>query len=171
ESFRSEVLWNKLHQQFAGIGRVGDFQNACVSSRKGGDGGTQQRKQWSIERSHDEGNAIGLAIHDRFVSRLCEKLWYRRLDRLHPGLKKTFRDLDCSQRRADFKDFFGQCRLEISTQRVVELVRVLRQQLCEAVQLINAPFIRPRNVAGEISLLAIEDILVNIRLVRCLYRK
>src|SRR5262249_35225354 len=138
---------------------------------KGGDGGTQQRKQWSIERSHDEGNAIGLAIHDRFVSRLCEKLGYRCLGRLHPGLKKTFCDLDCSQRCVDLKDFFRQGRLEIPAQRLIELVRVFSQQLRETVQLVNTPCKRLRNVGCEISLLPIEAILVDIGLVRCLCQK
>ena len=105
-------------------------------------------------------------MHDRFVSRLCEKLGYGCLNRLHPRLKKTFRDLDCSQRRRDFKDLFGQGRLEIPAERSIELVGMLRQHLCEAVQLIKALLKRLRNVAGEISLLAIENILVNIGLVR-----
>src|SRR5277367_5523904 len=59
-----EIFWNEIEQDLTGRGQtLGEFENAGIARRNNLNCGVKEQRQWSVERTDNQGDAVRLPIN------------------------------------------------------------------------------------------------------------
>src|SRR5271169_3623789 len=162
---RIEIFRDESQQDLAGGGQnLGEFEDAWVASRNNLDRGVKEQRQWSIEWTDNQGDAIRFPIDLSSMPTLPKGLGHNHIYGLHPLLQILLREGDGSYRRHNLEDFLLAGRLEVAAHRSLKNLGVLIAQVLKACQLVDAPLVRLSRIRIEICFLLIEDFLELIHL-------
>jgi len=139
---RIEIFWDEIQQDLTGGGQtLGEFEDAWIASRNDLDRGVKEQRQWSIEWTDNQRDAIRFPIDLSSMPTLPESLGHNHIYGLHPLLQILLREGDSSYRRHNLEDLLLTGRLEVAAHRSLKNLRVLLAQVLKARQLVDAPLV------------------------------
>ena len=122
----------------------------------------QQERQGTVERTHDQNHAVGLAVDDPLVAGRVEKAWDRLFGRFHPALQLGLDEIDRCERGQNLEDLLLPRRLEVPADRFLKAGLVLLEHAAHAVQLLDAPVVGLCDVCCEVGPLGVEDLVIGV---------
>src|SRR5208282_3717309 len=128
------------------------------------DRGVKEQRQWSIEWTDNQRDAVRFPIDLSSVPTLPKGLRNDDIYRLHPLFQLLLRESGGSNWRHNLEYFFLTGGLEVAAHRSLKSLGVLIAQALKACQLIDAPLVRLGRVRIEIRFLLVEDFLELIHL-------
>src|SRR5208282_523219 len=162
---RIEIFRYEIQQELTrGEQPLSEFEDAWIACRNDLDRRIEEQRQWSVERSDYQRDAIGLSIDLGGVSAFPKSFGNDDIYRLHPLFQLLLREGGGSNRRHNLEDFFLTGGLEVAAHRSLKSLGVLIAQVLKACQLIDAPLVRLGRVRVEICFLLVEDFLELIHL-------
>ena len=88
---RIEIFRNEIQQDLTGGGQtLGEFEDAWIASRNNLDSGVEEQRQWSIEWTDNQGDAVRFPIDLGSMPALPKGLGHNHIYGLHPLLQICF---------------------------------------------------------------------------------
>src|SRR6202451_2515597 len=129
---RIEIFRYEIQQELTrGEQPLREFEDAWIACRNDLDRRIEEQRQWTVERSDYQRDAIGLSIDLGSVSAFPKSLGNYYIYGLHPLLQLSFRESCGAYGSHDLEDFFLTSGLEVTAHRSLESLGVLAALLVE----------------------------------------
>src|ERR1700688_1833607 len=161
-----KIFRDEIQQDLTGGGQtLGEFENAWIASRENLYRRVEEERQWPVEWTDNQGDAVGLPIDFGSMPALPKGLRNDDIYRFHPLFQILLREGCGADGSHDLEYFFLTGRLEVAAHRSLQNLGILIAQVLKACQLIDAPLVRLGRVRIEICFLFVVDVNVISQLV------
>src|SRR5208282_5261718 len=138
-----EIFRYEIQQELTrGQQPLREFEDARIACRNDLNRRIEEQRQWPVERSDYQGDAIRLSIDFGGVSAFPKSLGNDYIYGLHPLFQLSFRESCGPHGSHELEDFFLASGLEIAAHRSLKSLGVLVAQILETCQLVDTPLVR-----------------------------